>query len=674
MEVTTPSSPLRRLLRRFSPKGPSSFFTPDNSASPSQSTLINRRTAVPNSSALYPLSFISCPLSNQLLPGEELLLLVYCDLIEAGCFIPGELIITSFALRFRPASSLVHKAIIIPIASIDTVWNTSLDLNDSKISVMEISTKLTTIIRVHFDSSVKGKNQSKSTNSDRSRVLQLLTSRMDPTQPVHCFFAFNLVAPSLTSSAIDGWKIYDPLREFRRLGMTAEDSSWRVCTANSHYEISATYPKLFIVPKDLCDEEVRAVSQFRVKGRLPVAMWMHQTTKATLWRCSQPRSGLVLTRRSPADERLVRAIVESVNRDEVVEETPCDLRLPLEDGLEGLAILDEEENESVESGGVEEADQSNLIEYVLPEIPSCQRPVLIIDCRPRATAVLHGFLGAGTETNFYKDTQLLFADIPNIHVVRESFKKLKYLVDVERTSLHSRTPSNAGSLVSKSHASPVMLPPAVCKAVNRDSKFLTALDQTNWLRYIQLILAASTVCAQSLCDGVPVIVHCTHGFDRTSQVSALSQLMADSYYRTIHGFAVLVEKEFGTSGAPLGKRSIGKDLSQRSPIFIQFLDCVFQILSQYSESFEYTEEFLRALAILFYSGSCGTFLFDCEKDRIENKASEHTVSVWNLLAMEGDRFVNKNYCPHSTPVWPKLSSMYIRLWRSLYLGSEVSEH
>lgn len=32
----------------------------------------------------------------------------------------------------------------------------------------------------------------------------------------------------------------------------------------------------------------------------------------------------------------------------------------------------------------------------------------------------------------------------------------------------------------------------------------------------------------------PVLVHCSDGWDRTPQITALSQLLMDPYYRTMH--------------------------------------------------------------------------------------------------------------------------------------------
>lgn len=38
---------------------------------------------------------------------------------------------------------------------------------------------------------------------------------------------------------------------------------------------------------------------------------------------------------------------------------------------------------------------------------------------------------------------------------------------------------------------------------------------------------------KSMMKGVNVIVHCSDGWDRTSQLSALTQLLLDPYYRTM---------------------------------------------------------------------------------------------------------------------------------------------
>jgi myotubularin-related protein 1/2 len=41
-----------------------------------------------------------------------------------------------------------------------------------------------------------------------------------------------------------------------------------------------------------------------------------------------------------------------------------------------------------------------------------------------------------------------------------------------------------------------------------------------------------------------VVIHCSDGWDRTAQLSSLSQLLIEPYYRTLIGFIVLIEKDW----------------------------------------------------------------------------------------------------------------------------------
>ena len=53
---------------------------------------------------------------------------------------------------------------------------------------------------------------------------------------------------------------------------------------------------------------------------------------------------------------------------------------------------------------------------------------------------------------------------------------------------------------------------------------------------------------QALCgEGRSVVVHCSDGWDRTSQTCSLAKMMIDPHYRTLHGFIVR-EAEGGAGG------------------------------------------------------------------------------------------------------------------------------
>ena len=55
-----------------------------------------------------------------------------------------------------------------------------------------------------------------------------------------------------------------------------------------------------------------------------------------------------------------------------------------------------------------------------------------------------------------------------------------------------------------------------------------------------------------------VLVHCSDGWDRTAQLAATAQIILDPYYRTLEGFAVLVEKDWCSFGHKFHER-LGMD-------------------------------------------------------------------------------------------------------------------
>lgn len=54
-------------------------------------------------------------------------------------------------------------------------------------------------------------------------------------------------------------------------------------------------------------------------------------------------------------------------------------------------------------------------------------------------------------------------------------------------------------------------------------------------------------------------------------------------------------------------------------MFLQFIDCVWQIMQQYPCAFEFNEEFLITVLDEMYSCLYGTFLYNSEQERAVNK-------------------------------------------------------
>ena len=127
---------------------------------------------------------------------------------------------------------------------------------------------------------------------------------------------------------------------------------------------------------------------------------------------------------------------------------------------------------------------------------------------------------------------------------------------------------------------------------------------------------------------------------RTSQVAALAELLLDPYYRTMSGFACLVEKDFMSFGHPFHTRcahgegggASSTDEGQVSPIFLQFIDAVYQVVKILPNCFEFTPKYLLELSFQIYSCRFGTMLCDTEREReLLAGIRQRTYSVWDHL-------------------------------------------
>eukprot|EP00127_Corallochytrium_limacisporum_P005127 Clim_evm33s199 gene=Clim_evmTU33s199 len=408
-----------------------------------------------------------------------------------------------------------------------------------------------------------------------------------------------------SSRQIDGWKLYDARKEYQRQGIEKHGDRWRVSNINEDYALCDSYPNVLVVPRDIPDDEIPVVADFRSKRRFAVATWVHPVNGRALMRSSQPMTG-VRSARSLSDENYIDLI-----------------------NGQGKSPTEESESESTtdEDQGPSGISSNAKIDYRMA----------ILDARPKVNAIFNQAIGGGYEnTAFYVACSIDFLNIANVHSIRDSYLRLE----------------------------------AVLYQDDLESTWLSDLERSGWLQHIRSILLGANQAVASLEADKSVLVHCSDGWDRSSQICALAQLLIDPYFRTIEGFAVLIEKDWLSFGHQfelrLGYGARDFNGSERSPIFIQFLDCVYQIMAQFPDAFEFTPLLLDVIATESYACRFGTFLYNKESTRVREHVRQETVSLWTYVLKNRSTFLNPAARKDEHVLQPVTRMPYLRFWCEYY--------
>ncbi|PCH37791.1 phosphotyrosine protein [Wolfiporia cocos MD-104 SS10] len=437
-------------------------------------------------------------------------------------------------------------------------------------------------------------------------------------------YAFYYV-PNPPFDVQNGWSLYSPREEFGRMGVGSRTKAWRFTDINKDYSFSPTYPARLVVPTRISDTTLQYAVKYRSKGRLPALTYLHWANYGSITRSSQPMVGLT-SNRSIQDEKLIEAVFQT---------------------------------------------------HWSPESRASNAPVygatttnLIIDARPTTNAVANTAKGAGTENmDHYKEAKKAYLGIDNIHVMRDSLARV---VDTLREAdlLAATNSGMSDEQADEGTATPVL-----------DRQ---ALRRSGWLKHISAIMEGSLLIVRNVhVNSSHVLIHCSDGWDRTAQLSALSQLCLDPFYRTIRGFMILVEKDWvsfghrfldrcghlssdkfflaptenpgGGGGAEAAQAFLASvqnrfasqsHIKETSPVFHQWLECVWQVQRQFPERFEFNERFLLQLHYHLYSCQFGSFLFNTERERRVGEGGpppcDRTVSVWDFFNSPPELELNRN--------------------------------
>ncbi|XP_068840353.1 myotubularin-related protein 6 isoform X7 [Capricornis sumatraensis] len=225
-------------------------------------------------------------------------------------------------------------------------------------------------------------------------------------------------------------------------------------------------------------------------------------------------------------------------------------------------------------------EDEHLLQAISKANPA-NRYMYVMDTRPRLNAMANRAAGKGYENeDNYSNIRFQFVGIENIHVMRSSLQKLLEVNGTKGLSVND---------------------------------FYSGLESSGWLRHIKAVMDAAIFLAKAIeAESASVLVHCSDGWDRTSQVCSLGSVLLDPYYRTIRGFMIHEH---------------------------------------------------------IHSCQFGNFIGNCQKEREELKLKEKTYSLWPFLLDDQKKYLNPLYgsqSQKSAVLEPNTVSFNFKFWRNMY--------
>ncbi|XP_076852448.1 myotubularin-related protein 10 [Brachyhypopomus gauderio] len=178
-----------------------------------------------------------------------------------------------------------------------------------------------------------------------------------------------------------------------------------------------------------------------------------------------------------------------------------------------------------------------------------------------------------------------------------------------------------------------------------ESKWLSSVETSRWMEYVRAFLKYAVEVVYILeCKQASVILQEEEDRDLSCMVASLVQVMCDPHCRSLVGFQGLVQKEWVMAGHRFLDRCnhLKRNDKEESPLFLLFLNCVWQLLDQHPTAFQFTEVYLSVLSDSMWLPVFSTFLFNCPRQRAEHSRD---------FALTKRISLGQEQALHFPPVW-----------------------
>uniref|UniRef100_A0A671RSE9 Myotubularin-related protein 5-like n=1 Tax=Sinocyclocheilus anshuiensis TaxID=1608454 RepID=A0A671RSE9_9TELE len=491
-------------------------------------------------------------------------------------------------------------------------------------------------------------------------------------------------------------------RDYQRLGLgtlsnsltRSKNEPFRISTVNRMYTVCRSYPGLLIVPQSIPDSTIQRICRCYRQNRFPVVCWRNSRTKALLLRSAGLHAkGVVGFFKSPNAPTAGPSQADS---------TSLEQEKYLQAIISSMPSYSEASGRNTLSGFT----SSHMTLGQRARVISLSQPRVSVKARNSPRGKWGSIRGSGRVSTYNPDvgnrlagkespqtnggpseTYFLRQQRAYLYIIgdksqlkggkQDSFQQWE-VVPIEVFDV--RQVKNSFKKLMKA-----CVPSSLNTEPNTNMTFHRCLEESEWMNLLHKVLQVSVLVVELLDNGSSVMVSLEDGWDVTTQVVSLVQLLSDPYYRTIDGFRLLVEKEwlsFGHRFSHRGAQTLASQSSGFTPVFLQFLDCVHQVCVLVAGCPIY----LKFLAYHYVSNRFRTFLLDSDYERIElgvlyeekgeRKNPQVCKSVWDYIDRLNKKtpiFYNYMFSPEEEEVLKPYSFISnLKVW-DFYTEEMLSE-